>query len=59
MTSDQRSIVELSEAIKELVRIIRCFPNASNLQDGVQRRLDIVYGKAAIAKDRVEVQNGN
>ena len=52
---EAKSIVELAETVKELVRIIQCMPNYVKLDDVLQSRLGVVYHKAVVAKDRVVV----
>jgi hypothetical protein len=47
------SVGELSETVKELVRIIQSFPNYAKLGGEIERRLTGVYQKASRAKDRV------
>lgn len=55
-TNDElsQSVVELAETVKELVRCIRSFPNASSLPEALSNRLDQVYKKATVAKERVQ-----
>lgn len=53
-TPEAESIVELSETVKELVRILQCHVNLGKLGHEFDRRLADAYRKASRAKDRVE-----
>ena len=53
MTEQDQSIIELAETVKELVRIIQCFPNFNRLSEHLKNRLGDVYRKASKAKERV------
>ncbi len=50
------AIEELAECIKELIRVIQLFPNFEKLDDRFKLRLEQVYSKAVIAKNRVHVK---
>jgi hypothetical protein len=53
MTTEASSIVELAEAIKEIVRILQCAPGFEELDPLLKRRLENVYLKSVRAKDRM------
>ncbi len=58
MTNEQQAIVELAECVKEMVRIVKSFPNYDKLLKTIQGpsiegRLTSVYKKASSAKNRM------
>ncbi len=55
-TPEAESIVELAEAVKELVRVIKCQDTLRGMPREFDNRLDALYQKASRAKNRMEAE---
>lgn len=55
MTDEQRSIVELAECTKELCRLLKDVVPVDYSRDCFKARLEKMYQKATVAKDRVNL----
>lgn len=51
-TPEAISIIELAEAVKDLVRVLKCI----DMPPSLDRRLDGIYNKVSEAKNRMENQ---